>query len=276
MLLLILTIAQRTKNLFEIYNELKPKWSGYLGFDGKVIKIHGHRYILLVAVDLVTLDLVFFKIVKHESKIAIKSFLETIKIRLNFPFKGIVADLALANIYAIQDVLPEIPFQGCVVHLERDVNLFILPKYKRTADQKRAKHLFRKVIYARSKRLAIKAYLELIKLSKNSNDKKITNLVNLIRTNFDYLFVHHKYPFLDRDNNKTENVINQLNEKFILMKGFKKLTNAYFYIKLITLWYKFKRFETSKDKSKNGKSPMELSNCKSYPNDWVEFCFKGK
>ena len=97
----------------------------------------------------------------------------------------------------------------------------------------------------------------------------------LIRRNLQSLLVHFACPGLDRDN-KVEGVANQLREKIKLKRGFKKSCNACAYVALICPWYKFKRFEASTHKERNGRSPSELAGCTVGRQDWIEFCFKVK
>ena len=74
------------------------------------------------------MDVLYAPLARHEDKSTIRSFLKTTDLRPSYPLKGIVTELALANIFAIRELFPGLPFQGCVVHVERDINLFILPR----------------------------------------------------------------------------------------------------------------------------------------------------
>ena len=51
-----------------IAEELKPTWGGILGIDGKPIKVKGKKKVILLAVDVLTCDLVYYDIVSAESK----------------------------------------------------------------------------------------------------------------------------------------------------------------------------------------------------------------
>lgn len=100
--------------------------------------------------DLGTLDVVYATPARHEDKSPIGSFLKTTHVELSYPPRGMVADLALANIFAIWELFPGLLFQGCVVHVERDIKLFLLPGTERTPDHQKV--LIRKVLYAPSPR----------------------------------------------------------------------------------------------------------------------------
>jgi len=64
-----------------------------------------------------------------------------------------------------------------------------------------------------------------------------------------------------------ENIVGYLKEKIKLIREFKRTHNAYYFLKLLVCWYRFKRFESSNYSEGNGKSPLELCHVKEYPLD---------
>ena len=63
----VMEYGKNSKTPLDVALELKPKWSGLLGIDGKVIKIKGKELILLIAQDIFTFDPVFFSLVEGEN-----------------------------------------------------------------------------------------------------------------------------------------------------------------------------------------------------------------
>jgi len=268
---MILELAKGCKDSFQIKEELQPHWSGYLGFDGTCVKIFGQKYTLLVGRDLKTQDLVHWRLMPHEDYQCIRIFLKEIRDKLFFPTKGIVADLDPANKAAMTDVYPHVPYQACISHIEKDVNLQ-LPKTKRTRQQKQIKKIIREVLYARSKRLSIRAYMRLLEVESQVKNRRSLEAIRIVKDNFLSTLTHFDYPQLPASNNVVENVVGQLKEKIKLTRGFKKTHNAYYFLKLLACWYRFKRFESSNYPERNGKSPLELCHAKQYPLDWVKWC----
>jgi hypothetical protein len=223
---LLLALGKNCKSTIEITKELDLKWPGWLGIDATSIKISGIQFFLFVAVDLKTRDIVHFQIARHDE--------------IRYQILGIVSDLGLGrshvNLKVVREVSPGIPHQIYVVHLERDVNL-ILPRTKRTSLQKELKKLVRKALYARSIRLAIRAYMELIQFRNDyySLDEKVDKVVNIIRRNFLSTLTHFAHPELPRDNNIAEGIVGQLKERIKLLRGFRRLPNAFYLTKLLGL-----------------------------------------
>jgi hypothetical protein len=237
---LLLALGKNCKSTIEITKELDLKWPGWLGIDATSIKISGIQFFLFVAVDLKTRDIVHFQIARHEDYQTLRRFLLVIRDEIRYQILGIVSDLGLGrshvNLKVVREVSPGIPHQICVVHLERDVNL-ILPRTKRTPLQKELKKLVRKVLYARSRRLAIRAYMELIQFRNDyySLDEKVDKVVNIIRRNFLSTLTHFAHPELPRDNNIAEGIVGQLKERIKLLRGFRRLPNAFYLTKLLGL-----------------------------------------
>ena len=58
-------LGAKCKSTVDVARELRPRWSGFLGLDSKVVMVGGGEMLLLVAVDLGTQDLVHSSLVVH-------------------------------------------------------------------------------------------------------------------------------------------------------------------------------------------------------------------
>ena len=82
---------------------------------------------------------------------------------------------------------------------------------------------------------------------------------------------HFYHPNIPRDNNIAENIIKQLNRRIKLFAGFQRADTAYAVIKLLVMWYRFKTFTDSRDKTKNGRSPLQLAGVSTKNLDWLKY-----
>jgi len=91
--------GQQAKTPLEVASELRPKWSGLLGVDGKELPIRGQELTVLIAQDVGTFDPVLFGLAESENRQEAKRFFLTIKEVLHYPTKGIVSDLGRGKTY---------------------------------------------------------------------------------------------------------------------------------------------------------------------------------
>lgn len=113
-----------SKPLIKLIKELKPELSGFLHLDGKGIKLKGkHKWerTLFIAQDKLGLP-IHQKLIEGENKLEIMNFLKEIKETLNYPFKGVISDMREEIIYAVSQILPEIPHQFCRTHILRGID----------------------------------------------------------------------------------------------------------------------------------------------------------
>lgn len=106
----------------EVARELRPKWGGYLHLDGKGIKLKGHSghdWTAFLAQDS-TGDMVHVVLLEGgEQRVAIRDFLLVIRDRMHYPIRGVVSDLSEEIAWAVQEVWPGVPHQGCLTHTLR-------------------------------------------------------------------------------------------------------------------------------------------------------------
>jgi len=107
-------VALRCKTAFEMSQELKPRWSGFLVVDEKRVPVKGRALWFYEAVD-ATGDVVHWRQVAECSVNEAVSFLEEVK-ALEYECRGISSDLDTSFTLAIGKVYPGKPHQYCIKH----------------------------------------------------------------------------------------------------------------------------------------------------------------
>ena len=268
-------LGRGCKSPVQVALELHPKWSGMLGCDGKVIKIRGREWALLMAVDLGTQDVVDFRLVKHEDYPSIEPFLREVSDKIGYEPKEIVIDLDPAWKEAVGSVFPYTPIQLCVVHFERIVDRTI-PKLKRTPKQMELKKMVRSVLYAKTEDEARSAFEELMKKRSRFRDKKSRYVLRSLRENLGLLITHFRVRGSFRSNNITESVNDKIEMKLKMIRGYKKVRKAIHSLNLVVMHYRFKPFSSCKNKNHNGKSPLNLAGINTNRIDWIRHSQKNQ
>lgn len=271
----VMEYGKNAKSPLEMALELKPEWSGLLGVDGKELKIKGEDFTLLIAQDILTFDTVFFSLVEGENVEDSKRFFLIIRDVLKYPIKGIVSDLGRGRVFIslIDEIFSEIPHQACVVHFLRYVNMSI-PKGKKTIYYKEnsiLRETIKNILFATNLNEAEEIFLRLLLVRDFFKAPYHKKIIKSLEKHFDLLTAHFHNPFLVRDNNVTENLIKQLNRKLKQSGGFKSTENAYNFLKLWFIYYRFKPFTNSHEVHRNGKAPLELTKINTNNIDWLSF-----
>ena len=205
-------LGERAKTPLEVSMELQPKWGGFLGIDGKVIRVKGAKHCLLIGVDHPTQDLVHALVLDSETADGFARLETEARLDAGYPLKGVVSDLGPGFAQAHRDHFGEVPFQACRVHFDRRLDQEI-PKSLWSAKAPlyaELKERIRAVLYADGYEQAV-SLLEA--LARDRDRFKAIGRINMLRSlerTFD-LFAHHFTSGLPPDNNVTENVIKQLN-----------------------------------------------------------------
>lgn len=271
----VMEYGKNSKSSLEVALELKPKWSGLLGIDGKELKINGKDFTILIAQDIFTFDPVLFSLVEGENVKDSKRFFLIIRDVLKYPIKGIVSDLGKGRVFLslIEEIFPDIPHQACVIHFSRYMNMTI-PKSKKSIYYKEnciLRKTVNNILFATNFNDAEEIFHKLLlprNLFKAPYHKRV---INSLERHFDLLTAHFHNPFFVRDNNVTENLIKQLNRKLIQSFGFKSIENAYSFLKLWFIYYRFKPFTNSNESYRNGKAPIEFANVNIDNLHWLAF-----
>jgi hypothetical protein len=271
----VMEYGKNSRSPLEVALELKPKWSGLLGVDGKELKIKGRDFTILVAQDIPTFDPVFFSLVDGENVEDSKRFFFIIRDVLKYHLQGIVSDLGRGRVFIslIEKIFPDIPHQACVVHFSSYVERTI-PKSKKSIYYREngiLRETISNILFAQNFNDTEEIFHRLLlarDLFKAPYHKRV---INSLERHFDLLTAHFHYPFLVRDNNVTENLIKQLNRKLKQSGGFKSIENAYNFLKLWFIYYRFKPFTNSNEPYRNGKAPIEFAKVNINNLDWLAF-----
>ena len=269
-------LGQQAKSPLEVSIELRPRWGGFLGIDGKVIFIQGKRHCLLLGVDHPTQDLVHALVLPGETAEGLARLETEARLDAGYELKGVVADLGAGFAQTHRDYFGAVPFQACRVHFDRRLDSDI-PKAMWSAKAPlyaELKARIRAVLYAPTYddgRLLLRALVdERVRFKGIGN----VNVIRALERNFDVYMAHHLTPGLPPDNNVTENVIKQLNKKLRLMEGFQSPESAEGYVRLLVGCYRFKRFTDSCRRADNGKAPLELAGVDLTGRDWLSFLLR--
>ena len=266
-------LGGQAKTPVEVSAELGPRWGGFLGIDGKAIRVKGQRHCLLIGVDQQTQDVVHALVLPVETAEGVARLETEARLDAGYSLHGVVCDLGPGFAQVHHDHFGAVPFQACRVHFDRRLDSDV-PKAPWSAKA----HLYaelrarvRAILYASSYDQACRL------LSGLSDDRRRfkgvgrVNVVRALERNFDVYMAHHFAAGLPVDNNITENVIKQLNKKLRLMEGFESLESAERYVRLLVGCYRFKRFTDSCRANNNGKSPLELAGVDLEGRDWLSF-----
>jgi transposase-like protein len=266
-------LGEGCKSPVQVAKELRPGWSGMLGLDTKVVKVRGEERYLLIAVDIVTQDVVDSWLAAQESLVTLELFLKEVRDEIGYAPKLTVIDLDMTWRGAVESVFPYVPTQLCVVHFERIVDR-IIPKLKRTPRQMEMKRMVRDVLYAPNENDAMRALDRLLKRRGYFRDKKSKQIINSLEENFDLLTTHFRVEGSFRSNNAAESVNDKLGMKLWLIRGYKKVRTARNSLNLMVMHYRFNPFSSCRIKEHNGKSPLDLAGVDTSRLDWIRYSQK--
>jgi hypothetical protein len=103
----------------EVSMELQPKWGGFLGIDGKVIRVKGDTRCLLIGVDQPTQDLVHALVLDARTADGFAQLATEARLDAGHPLTGVVSDLGPGFAQSHRDHFGSVPFQACRVHFDR-------------------------------------------------------------------------------------------------------------------------------------------------------------
>lgn len=276
----VMYYGHNAKSPIEVAQELKPKWSGLLGVDGKELRIKGHDLTVLIAQDVMTFDPVFSCLAESENLQEAERFFLIIKEVLRYPTRGIVSDLGRGKIFvgSIEQIFPGVPHQACVVHYYRYVKRTI-PAGKKSPWH-HENRLLRKTVHDL---LFAQQFADAEQILKNIQSNRHLfgasyhqTIIRSLERYFNLLSAHFHHPVLVRDNNVTENLIKQLNRKIKQSDGFKTRENADSFLRLWFIHYRFNPFVNSCVSNRKGKAPLELAGINIKNRDWLSFSQKDR
>lgn len=140
---------------FQITEWLKPTRSGFYALDGTWLKYRGKDIVLLILLDVKTLDIVSWRISRKETREAYDKLLVSAYAEIANDIKGIHCDGDPGLLLAIKDLFPETPIQLCVFHkYSRAGQLIPFIRIKNETDGE-IKRLTERVLFAPTKQEAI-------------------------------------------------------------------------------------------------------------------------
>ena len=272
------TLIDKIPSFYTITKHLQPYRSGYYAWDGTWFKFKGKNKVLLICFDVNTLDIVGYHVANDETY---ETYLELAhKIEEHEPnilarSKGFFSDGDIGLLKLFKQNYGKVPVQLCAFHKYSRVGQ-IVPFVRPKEIDKKLKEMTEAVIFASTKQKAQYALLTLKRYAQtHQKNAKVKKVIGVLKRNFDLLLTHYDHPEMSPYNNVLEGFNHIIKRKLRLMKGFKKEQNIDRWLKLILLEYRFHEIRSSKFKSRNGKSPLQLAKVelpKMY--NWIKYIRK--
>lgn len=229
-----------------IAQHFKPKWSGYLALDGKMIRVwdwaakhfrydkkerrYLHKMSLLLALDLGTLDIPDHHLGDEETAIDLIMFLQSLK-RLGYPLRGYISDGNQDIVKAVEMTFGQVPHQLCIRHYLQGLK----DKFW-------------------SGEIAEFQYRDACQAILSGARPKYLKVP-------DELFTYRKVKQLPPTNQQMENLIRYFSLRLKTLGQFQSFQSARDYCNILTLMRRFTAFTDCRDKARNHKSPLELALC---------------
>jgi len=270
-------IADRIPENEQISQWLKPKRSGYYALDGTWLKYRGRDIVLLILLDVQSLDIVSYKIALKESADSYAKLIQKALPEITVGAKGFFCDGDPGLLKAIKAYFRGVPIQLCVFHKYSRVNQivpFIRPK---TELDKEIKERVEKVLFAPTKEQAVEALKNLEQFAKKHESyDKLKKVIGILKRNFKLLLTHFENPEMSPYNNVLEGFNYIVKRRTRLMKGFKKPINITRWIKLLLLDWRFHLLKETEFKTRRNKSPLQLAGARLPPKiyNWLTFVRK--
>lgn len=262
-------VADEIPDIDGIDKLFNPIRSGYIALDGVWFKFRGIDVVMLVCFDPETFDVIEAIWSFHEDERSYTQLLMKVTKKMGFDnIKGVYGDGDNGLISSLNQHLPLVPFQVCIVHKEmrmgqivpiKSVNISKRMKEKVKREIMEFQDKFRAVIYADSKIESLFALKELKKYSEASGREMFMKAYRSLRFKFKYTLTHFDHPEMMRDNNMIECFNGIIEPKINLMKGFKKHENMNKYLKLFLIDYRFHILKESRLKKRRGLCPLQCA-----------------
>jgi hypothetical protein len=254
-----------------------PGWGGWVGIDGKRLRIgSGDEATLMVAVDQTSTDLIHARVVDHESGDVFAHMLMDL-VQIGYPLAGVVADLGSGPPresfpQACADYFGDLPFQACRVHFARRMDqLLSTPRHQPDAGPNaELKQAIRNILFAPSYQTAVDAYHRVTTDTTRYTSRPARTILRSLRRTIALHLTHHQHRGLPADANITENVVRTLNRKLAPMEHCATRATTDHYTRLLAANYRWKRF-TDSSNGRNGHSPLELAGVTLPTDHWLPY-----
>jgi len=267
-------VADSLPSSLSLSARLHPKRFGYYALDGTWMKLQGQDFVLLILLDVHSLDVVNYCVAPEETEAAYGKLIDEVRDEISQGLKGFFCDGDPGLLKAIRDRFPDTPTQLCVFHKYSragQIASFVRPK---SDLDREIKARVEKILFAPTKENAIKYLGELEDYTKRyeGSKTKLRKVIHILKRNFDLLLTHYDNPEMSPYNNVLEGFNYLIKRRTRLMKGFKKELNVYRWIKLLILDWRFHPLTSSIFKARNKKSPLQIAECDlpEIPN-WISY-----
>lgn len=267
-------VADALPDHLAVTRHLHPQRSGYYALDGTWLKHRGQDLVLLILLDVETLDIVSWAVAEEETIVAYERLLDPVMGEISAGLKGFFCDGEEAILHVLQERFPEAPLQLCVFHKHRRIGQIVSFVRPKTAMDREIKERVERVLFAVTRRDAETALADLERYAREHRQHaKLQEVIRVLKRNFDLLLTHFDHPEMSPYNNVLEGFNHVIKRKLRLMKGFKKAINIHRWLKLILLDWRFHLLNESTFKARRGKSPLQLAGCTLPPiYNWLKFC----
>jgi hypothetical protein len=272
---MVLRFIERTADslpsLEAITAHFLPKRSGWYAWDGTWFKYRGKNFVMLVCFDVHTLDVINYVLAPEEDAKAYSRLAEKVVLEIAWNCKGFHTDGDLGLLKALGEYFAEVPIQICSFHKYSRVGQIIPFHRPKKPLHAELKVMVERILFATSEVKAREHLTALEQFVENHKaDKKLCQVLEVVRHNFELLLTHFKHPEMSPYNNVLEGFNGFLKRRTLLMKGFKKPVNIHRYFKLFLLDYRFHPLVESVFTERRGKSPLQLAGCIVPPNhNWI-------
>ena len=266
-------------SLYEISHVCKPGWSGHLQIDGKYILVDKNWVVLLIAVDIGTLDIPVSVICYDENKTPFRFVINAL-LKLPYPFKSLTTDLGKGFVNESKRLLPGIPHQICTIHLQRYLDQKVPKRPRQNKEiilefREMVQHLLQAKNQANYERK-----LSEFKVHGHKGAEIHSGCQTIYKAVLKYqnsLKQHYKDDDIHNNSNTVECVISHLSNKIYQAKRFESLLGAYYTTTFSMIYWRLHQFTSSRFSQRNGKSPLLLAHSQQdVHGDWQEvvLCIK--
>lgn len=255
-------IADQLPTHLDVTTRLRPKRSGFYAIDGTWLKYRGRDFVLLILLDVTTLDIVNWSVARDETITAYEGLMNPVRSETAAGLRGFFCDGEEAGIHVLREQFPDAPIQLCVFHKYSRIGQivpFVRPKSPMDAE---IKDRVERVLFAVTRAEAEAALAALDAYARaHRQHGRLQQVIRMLKRNFDLLCTHFDHEEMSPYNNVLEGFNHVIKRKLKLMKGFEKPINIHRWLKLLLLDWRFHPLNESTFRVRRGKSPLQLASC---------------
>lgn len=264
---------KHSPSLYETSLMCRPSWSGHLQVDGKHLLVNNTWVVLLIAVDIYTMDVPMAVLCYEENTVSFRFLIETL-LKLKYPFRSLTTDLGKGFVKESQILLPGVPHQVCSVHLQRYLDQRVPKRPQKDKEL---------ILQFRGMAQNLLQARNLAQYERNLSEFKALgieaaqihagcqSIYRCIIKYQDCLKQHYQDEDIQNNSNTVECVISHISGKLNQVKKFESFLGAHYTLTLSMLYWRLHPFTTSRFKERNGKSPLFLAGShQDVHGDWVD------